>query len=269
VAQLKAIESSGIRERVCEAEWQTRVDLAACYRLMAVYGMTDLIYNHITARIPGTADELLINPYGMLYEEITASSLVKIDIEGNILLHLDHGYGINPAGYVIHSAVHHARHEVQCVIHTHSRAGMAVSAMSCGLLPLAQTSMRFYNCTSYHAFEGPALNLDERLRLVSDLGRNDTLILRNHGLLVCGRTIPDAFNRMYFLENACRLQVDAMAAGADLQLASPEIAQLTADILSPDRSSTNSIHNASPLNGELEWRALRRKLDRTDPTYAA
>jgi ribulose-5-phosphate 4-epimerase/fuculose-1-phosphate aldolase len=268
MALLKAIESTTVRERVSEVEWQVRVDLAACYRLMALYGMTDLIYNHITARIPGTADELLINPYGMLYEEITASSLVKIDIEGNILLQPDREYGINPAGYVIHSAVHHARQDVQCVIHTHSRAGMAVSAMSCGLLPLAQTSMRFYNCTSYHAFEGPALNLDERLRLVSDLGNNDTLILRNHGLLVCGRTIPDAFNRMYFLENACRLQVDAMAAGADLQFAPPEIAQLTADILSPDRSTTNSIHNASPLDGELEWRALRRKLDRTDPAYA-
>jgi ribulose-5-phosphate 4-epimerase/fuculose-1-phosphate aldolase len=268
MAQLKAIESTAIHERVSEAEWQTRVDLAACYRLMALYGMTDLIYNHITARIPGTADELLINPYGMLYEEITASSLVKIDIEGNILLQPDHEYGINPAGYVIHSAVHQARHDVQCVIHTHSRAGMAVSAMSCGLLPLAQTSMRFYNCTSYHAYEGPALNLDERLRLVSDLGHYDTLILRNHGLLVCGRTIPDAFNRMYFLENACRLQVDAMAAGADLQFAPPEVAQLTADIFSPERSTTNSIHTAKPLDGELEWRALRRKLDRTDPTYA-
>ena len=268
MAQLKAIESTKLRERVNETEWRTRVDLAACYRLMAVYGMTDLIYNHITARIPGTADELLINPYGMLYEEIRASSLVKIDIEGNILLQPDQEYGINPAGYVIHSAVHQARQDVQCVIHTHSRAGMAVSAMRCGLLPLAQTSMRFYNCTSYHAFEGPALNLDERLRLVSDLGRNDTLILRNHGLLVCGRTIADAFNRMYFLENACRLQVDAMAAGTDLQFVPPEIAQLTAEILSPDRSTTNSIHNASPLDGELEWRALRRKLDRTDPTYA-
>jgi len=268
MALLKAIESTTVRERVSEVEWQVRVDLAACYRLMALYGMTDLIYNHITARIPGTADELLINPYGMLYEEITASSLVKIDIEGNILLQPDREYGINPAGYVIHSAVHHARQDVQCVIHTHSRAGMAVSAMSCGLLPLAQTSMRFYNCTSYHAFEGPALNLDERLRLVSDLGNNDTLILRNHGLLVCGRTIPDAFNRMYFLENACRLQVDAMAAGADLQFAPPAVAQLTADILSPERSTTNSIHTAKPLDGELEWRALRRKLDRTDPSYA-
>jgi ribulose-5-phosphate 4-epimerase/fuculose-1-phosphate aldolase len=229
--------------------------------------MSDMIYNHITARIPDTQNELLINPYGMLYDEITASSLVKIDIEGNILLP-NPEYGINPAGYVIHSAVHEARHDVQCVIHTHSRAGMAVSAMRCGLLPLAQTSMRFYNCTSYHAFEGPALNLDERRRLVSDLGRNDTLILRNHGLLVCGRTIPDAFNRMYFLENACKLQVDAIAAGVDLSLSSSEVAQLTADILSPERSATNSIHNASPMDGQLEWCALRRKLDRTDPGYA-
>jgi ribulose-5-phosphate 4-epimerase/fuculose-1-phosphate aldolase len=268
MAQVKAIESTKLRQLVSEVEWRTRVDLAACYRLMAVYGMTDLIYNHITARIPGTADELLINPYGMLYEEIKASSLVKIDIEGNILLQPDEEYGINPAGYVIHSAVHQARDDVQCVIHTHSRAGMAVSAMKCGLLPLAQTSMRFYNCTSYHNFEGPALDLDERRRLIGDLGSNDTLILRNHGLLVCGRSIPDAFNRMYFLENACRLQVDAMAAGTELQFAPPEVAQLTADIFSPERSTTNSIHTAKPLDGELEWRALRRKLDRTDPSYA-
>jgi ribulose-5-phosphate 4-epimerase/fuculose-1-phosphate aldolase len=235
---------------------------------MALYGMTDLIYNHITARIPNTDNELLINPYGMLYEEITASSLVKIDVAGNVLLQPDPEYSINPAGYVIHSAVHEARHDTQCVIHTHSRAGMAVSAMRCGLLPLAQTSMRFYNGTSYHAFEGPALNLDERKRLVADLGRNDTLILRNHGLLVCGRSIPDAFNRMYFLESACKLQVDAIAAGGDLNFAPPEVSQLTAHILSPDTATTNSIHNASPMDGQLEWRALRRKLDRTDPGYA-
>lgn len=269
MARLKVVEAQSLREHVSEQEWQTRVDLAACYRLMAIYGMTDLIYNHITARVPDTDDELLINPYGYLYEEITASSLVKINVEGDVLLQPDHGYGINPAGYVIHSAVHKARHELQCVMHTHTRAGMAVSAMRCGLLPLAQTSMRFYDCTSYHAFEGPALNLDERERLVADLGRNDTMILRNHGLLVGGRTIADAFNRMYFLESACRLQVDAIAAGVDLQFAPSEVAQLTARVLSPDVDTTNSIHSASAMNGELEWRALRRKLDRMDASYAS
>lgn len=270
MAQLKVVESRSLRNQVSEQEWKTRVDLAACYRLMAMYGMTDMIYNHITAKIPGTRDEILINPYGFLYDEITASSLVKIDIEGNVLLQPDHGYGINPAGYVIHSAVHAARADSYCVMHTHTRAGMAVSAMKCGLLPLSQTSMRFYNCMSYHAFEGPALNLEERARLVADLGSHDAMILRNHGLLVCGRSIPDTFNRMYFLENACRLQVDALTAGAEgLTYSSPEVAQLTADILSPEHSATNSIHKASPMDGELEWRALRRKLDRVDPSYAS
>ena len=269
MAQLNVVRIQSIREQVSEEEWRTRVDLAACYRLMAVYGMTDMIYNHITARIPGTKDELLINPYGFLYEEITASSLVKIDIDGNILLQPDHGYGFNPAGYVIHSAVHEARGNVSCVIHTHTRAGMAVSAMQCGLLPLAQTSMRFYGCTSYHAFEGPALNLEERARLVADLGRNDTMILRNHGLLVCGRSIPDVFNRMYFRENTCKLQVDTMAAGAAIEWPSHEIAELTAKIFRPETEQTNSKHTASHLDGELELRALLRKLDRQDPGYAS
>ena len=230
--------------------------------------MTDLIYNHITARVPGSEEEILINPYGYLYEEITASSLLKIDLDGQVLLQPEHGYGINPAGYVIHSAVHAARPDVGCVMHTHTRAGMAVSAMRCGLLPLTQTSMRFYEHVAYHDFEGPALDREERGRLIADLGPQDAMILRNHGLLVCGRTVADTFNRMYFLEGACRLQVDAMATGTELIMPSPEVARLTARIMSPQGNPSSETHRSEPMEGKLEWRALLRKLDRVDSSYA-
>ena len=187
-----------IRDEVSAAEWQARVELAACYRLVDAFGMTDLIYNHITARVPGT-EYLLINLYGLLYREITASSLVKIDFEGNIVWKPDTAYGINRSGFVIHGAIHSARPDVQCVIHTHTRAGMAVSAMKCGLLPLTQTAMRFHNRVSYHDYEGPAIDLDERQRLVRDLGTNDVMMLRNHGILACGRSVAEAFNILYWL----------------------------------------------------------------------
>src|SRR6266511_1935796 len=162
-----------IRAEVSPEEWQARVDLAACYRLMDKFGMTDLIYNHITARIPGSDDHLLINLYGLLYKEITASSLVKIDVEGNILWKPETDYGINKSGYVIHGAIHKARSDVTCVIHTHTRAGMAVAAMQCGLLPLSQTAIRFHGHIGYHDYEGPAVDLDKRERLVKDLGPHD------------------------------------------------------------------------------------------------
>ena len=204
-----------IRNSVSAQEWQTRLDLAACYRLVDAYGMTDLIYNHITARIPGT-EHLLINLYGLLYKEITASSLVKIDVEGNIIVKPDTDYGINVSGYVIHGAIHKARPDVACVLHTHTRAGMAVAAMKCGLLPLSQTSIRFVGHIGYHDYEGPAVDVDERERLVHDLGPHDAMIMRNHGLLTCGATIQQAFNTMYQLEMSCRSQVDAMAARAEL-----------------------------------------------------
>jgi ribulose-5-phosphate 4-epimerase/fuculose-1-phosphate aldolase len=177
-----------IRAEVSPEEWQARVDLAACYRLVDKYGMTDLIYNHITARIPGSKDHLLINLYGMLYKEITASSLVKIDVEGEIIWKPDTDYGINKSGYVIHGAIHKARPDVACVLHTHTRAGIAVSAMKCGLLPLSQTAIRFVGHIGYHDYEGPAVELDERERIVEDLGSHDALIMRNHGLLTCGAT---------------------------------------------------------------------------------
>ena len=207
-----------IKDEVSPEEWETRLDLAACYRLVDSFGMTDLIYNHITARIPGDDEHLLINLYGLLYKEITASSLVKIDLEGDILWKPDTDYGINKSGYVIHGAIHRARPDVKCVMHTHTRAGMAVSAMECGLLPLTQTSMRFVGHLGYHDYEGPAVDLAERERLVRDLGPHDAMVLRNHGLLTCGATIQQAFNTMYQLEMSCRSQVDAMAGGQQIVL---------------------------------------------------
>ncbi|SAI28932.1 aldolase [Bordetella ansorpii] len=242
---------------ISDAEWQVRVDLAACYRLIAVFGMSDLIYNHITARIPGTDDELLINPYGMMYEEITASSLVRIDIEGNVLHNPYPEFGVNQAGYVIHSAVHGARHDVGCVIHTHTRAGMAVSAMKCGLLPLTQTSLRFADIT-YHDYESVALDLDERARLVRDLGDKESMILRNHGLLVASATIAQAFNSMYWLEMACKAQVDALAGGVELVTPPQAVIDKTCHLYKPT--------TRRPF-GEMEWPAMLRYLDRRDPSF--
>lgn len=237
-------------------EWDTRVQLAACYRLVAHFGMSDLIYNHITARILDTDDHLLINPYGMMYDEITASSLVKIDLAGNIL-DQPSGYGINAAGYVIHSAVHGARHDVACVIHTHTRAGMAVSALQCGLLPLTQTAMRFAKIP-YHDYESVAIDLDERGRLVADLGSSDAMILRNHGLLAAGPSIAQAFNTLYWLEMACKAQVDALSSGRELCLPPPEVIEKTWLLYQPG--------TRRPF-GELEWPAMLRLMDRKDPGY--
>jgi ribulose-5-phosphate 4-epimerase/fuculose-1-phosphate aldolase len=241
-----------IREQVSPEEWQTRETLAACYRLVDKYGMTDLIYNHITAKIPGTDDHLLINLYGLLYSEITASSLVKIDLEGNILWKPDTDYGINKSGYVIHGAIHRARPDINCVIHTHSRAGMAVASMSQGLLPLTQTSMRFVNRIGYHDYEGPAINLDERERLVAHLGEHNAMILRSHGLLTCGPSVQQAFNTLYQLEMSCRSQVDAMTCGADkVIIPSDEVLERTAHLYQPG--------TRRPY-GELEWHAMLRLL---------
>jgi ribulose-5-phosphate 4-epimerase/fuculose-1-phosphate aldolase len=242
-----------------EAEWATRVDLAACYRLVAKYGMSDLIYNHITARVPGHHDEFLINSYGYLYDEMTASSLYKIDLDGNVLQSPDTSpYGINQAGYVIHSAVHGAREDVVCVLHTHSRASMAVSMMECGLLPLSQHALRFYGKVSYHDYEGVAVDPDERERLVADLGTNDVLFLRNHGLLVCGRTIPETFNMCYWVEMACKAQIDAMASGATLVQPEQAVCEKTAYLYDP---------GTRRRFGDMEWDAMLRMLDRQDPSF--
>ena len=253
-----------VRDEVSAEEWRARVELAACYRLVDQFGMTDLIYNHITARIPGT-EHLLINLYGLLYKEITASSLVKIDLDGEILMKPDTDYGINKSGYVIHGCIHRARPDVACVLHTHTRAGMAVAAMKCGLLPLSQTSIRFVGHIGYHDYEGPAVDLAERERLVRDLGPHDAMIMKNHGLLSCGATTQQAFNTMYQLELSCRAQVDAMAARTELELPGENVLAHTAHLYQP---------GVRRPYGVLEWPAMLRLLEAEGrrsgyPPYAA
>lgn len=253
-----------LKDVVSEAEWEARKQLAACYRLMDRYGMTDMIYNHITAKVPGTHDRLLINLYGLLYKEITASSLVEIDLDGAVCRKPDTEYGINKSGYVIHGCIHRARPDVHCIIHTHTRAGMAVSAMRCGLLPITQTASRFHGHIAYHDFEGPAIDLAEQQRLLADLGVHNAMILRNHGLLVCGASVPQAFNLMYQLEMACRAQVDAMAGGLEQVLVPPgHVLQRAAHLYQPG--------TRRPY-GELEWHAMLRQLDVEPggyPSYAS
>ena len=249
--------SKPVREQVSKEEWETRVNLAACYRLMADFGMVEMIANHISAKVPGTDNEFLINPYGMLYEEMTASSMIRIDIDGKVLFNAT-DYGVNQAGYVIHSAVHAARHDADCIIHTHTLAGMAVSAMKGGILPIAQSSMRFSDI-AYHDYEGVALRLDERERLVKNLGNREAMVLRNHGLLTVGPSIPECFNNMYRLERACQLQVTALSCNAELQLPPQEVVNYTNEQM---RSGNRRRY------GLLEWPAMLRKLDRIDPSYA-
>ena len=251
-----------IRNDVSAQEWQARLDLAACYRLVDQYGMTDLIYNHITARIPGT-EHLLINLYGLLYKEITASSLVKIDVEGNVVAKPDTDYGINVSGYVIHGAIHKARPDVACVLHTHTRAGMAVSAMECGLLPLSQTSIRFVGHIGYHDYEGPAIDKDERERIVEDLGPHDALVMRNHGLLTCGATIQQAFNTMYQLELSCRSPGRRHGGAHRIDHAGRERAGAYRASLSARRAAAlwragMAGHAAAPCGGTRKLPAIRR-----------
>jgi ribulose-5-phosphate 4-epimerase/fuculose-1-phosphate aldolase len=245
-----------VRDQVNPQEWETRVNLAACYRLMAEFGMVEMVANHISVRVPGTHNEFLINPYGMLYEEMTASSMIRIDLEGNVLFNAT-DYGVNQAGYVIHSAVHAARHDVDCIIHTHTLAGMAVSAMKGGVLPIAQSSMRFTDI-AYHDYEGVALRLDERERLVQNLGTREAMVLRNHGLLTVAASIPECFNAHYRLERACQLQVMALSCNTELQLPPDEVVKYTNHQMLP---------GTRRRFGLLEWPALLRKLDRIDPSY--
>ncbi|MGH8618499.1 MAG: class II aldolase/adducin family protein [Burkholderiales bacterium] len=246
-----------VRDLVSPEEWEARVNLAACYRLMAEFDMVEMIANHISCRVPGSHTEFLINPYGMLYEEMTASSMIKIDLEGNVLFNATE-YGINKAGYVIHSAVHAARHDVDCVIHTHTLAGMAVSALKQGLMTnIAQTGMRFGE-VAYHDYEGPALNLDERARLVASLGDREALVLRNHGLLTVGPSIPECFNNMFRLERTCQLQIMTLSCNAELSLPSDEVVKPVHHGFKP---------GVRRRFGLLEWPAMLRKLDRIDPSY--
>src|SRR5580765_5291731 len=232
MSDLSQLQVPSMRSRVSPQEWQTRVDLAACYRLIHHFRMDDLVYNHISAQVPGEEGHFLINAYGMTYDEITASSLVKIDLNGDVVQDSGTGYGINHAGFVIHSAVHRARHDVACVIHTHTPAGMAVSAMERGLLPLTQNAM-FFSGVGMHDYEGPAVDLDEQQRLVADLGQHDAMILRNHGLLAVGRTIPEAFITMYWLERACQAQALAVSSNQKLKVPEKATIKLTNDRYKP------------------------------------
>jgi ribulose-5-phosphate 4-epimerase/fuculose-1-phosphate aldolase len=279
MASVLPLRTKSLRDRVSVEEWNLRVDLAACYRLVARYGMTDLVYNHITARVPGPEHHILINAYGMLYEEVTASSLIKVDLAGNVLLKADGlDYSVNAAGYIIHSAVHEARDDVVCVIHTHTRAGIAVSALAEGLLPLSQTAMRFHGHLAYHDYEGPAFNRGEKERLVRHLGPHNAMILRNHGLLACGPSVPQAFNVLFWLENACRIQVDILSCNRPLHLAPTAVVEGTAEVLSGMEITLDNEGDTNPHlkrdaqksgsgYGMLEWPALLRMLDRADPSY--
>ncbi|BDB20830.1 class II aldolase [Pseudomonas sp. CYM-20-01] len=244
-----------LKAQVSEQEWQLRCDLAACYRLVALYGWTDLVFTHISARVPGPEHHFLINPYGLLFEEVTASSLVLVDQEGNQVR--ESGFNVNHAGFVIHSAVHAARNDVQCVLHTHTRTGVAVSAQRAGVLPVSQQASFVLSGLGYHDYEGVALRDEEKPRLQDDLGPNTFLMLRNHGLLTVGRTVADAFLAMYMFESACQIQISAQASG-DLLTIDPQILKGVADAA---RVQTEG------LGGGFVWPALLRKLDRMDPHY--
>lgn len=261
VHALKPSPVANLRATVSPEEWQARVDLAACYRLIAHYGMSDLIANHISMRVPGEPHAFLINAYGLLYEEITASSLVKIDHDGNVLMKPEFAdgldYGVNRAGFVIHSAIHMAKPDVNCIIHTHTWAGMAVSTLECGLLPNTQTSMRFARI-SYHDYTGVVLDTAEREALARSLGNNNALILRNHGLLTTGATIPEAFNAMHRLELSCKTQIAAMSCNTQMVRVPEKVVEETYQNYQP--------HVRRPF-GLLDWPALLRKLDRMDPGF--
>jgi len=248
---------SSLRDQVSPEEWRIRVDLAACYRLMALWDMTDMIANHISVRVPGEPMHFLINAYGLLYEEITASSLIKIDLDGNIIAKPPFDYGVNRAGFVIHSAIHRARHDVDCVIHTHTPAGMAISVLQCGLMPITQTAMRFAR-VAYHDYAGVVVDLDEQAQLVADLGDAEVMVLRNHGLLAVGPTIAQAFSNIYRAELACKAQVLAMSCGSEIVMPSAKVIERTNYLYRPEVRR--------PF-GVLEWPALLRKLDRIDPSY--
>jgi len=254
------LKFKSLKGRVSAAEWQARVDCACAYRLVRHYGMDDMIYNHISARVPGS-EEFLLNPFGLLYEEICASALIKVNLKGEVLWQPDWpkglNYTFNLAGYVIHGAIHEARPDVQCIIHTHSLAGMAVASLERGLLPMTQTAMRFAK-VAYHDYEGVVLEMDERKRLLANLGDADVMLLRNHGLLAAGSSVAEAFNNLYRLERACRSQL--LAQGANDRMILPP---------APVIEKTNHLYRPQvrrPM-GVLEWPAMRRLADRLDPSY--
>jgi ribulose-5-phosphate 4-epimerase/fuculose-1-phosphate aldolase len=253
---LKAVKGTNVRDKVSAAEWQARIELAALYRLTALHHWDDLVFTHISMRVPGPEHHFLINPYGFLFEEITASNLVKVDLAGDIVLETP--YFINPAGFTIHGAVHGAREDARCVYHTHTLHGIAVSAQKNGLLPISQHSLLPLSSIGYHNYEGLALNAEERPRLIHDLGNNQALILRNHGLLTVGRSAAEAFLLMYMLESACRIQVMAQSGGS-------ELIPIEKPILSGIRSQVEQVTKG--MGADILWPGLLRKLDRLDPSY--
>ena len=245
-------------------EHSLRQQLAACYRLIAHFRMSDLIFTHISVRLPGPEHHFLINPYGLLFDEITASSLVKIDLQGRAVEASPHR--VNPAGFVIHSAIHAAREDAQCVLHTHTRAGCAVAALECGLLPVNQMSMEFYGKVAYHDYEGVALDMDEQQRLVADLGDKPVLMLRNHGLLTVGETVSEAFLRMYYLEKACEIQLAAQAAG-EIVLPSDAVCAHTERQFNDHARQLKEGELTDSGAMQLAWKALLRMLERVAPDY--
>lgn len=247
---------SDVRSLVSPEEWALRVDLAACYRLVALYGWSDLVFTHISARIPGSEHHFLINPYGLMFDEITASSLVKVDQHCNKLL--DSPHPVNPAGFTIHSCIHAVREDAGCVLHTHTRAGVAVSAQQHGILPISQQSTFVLASLGYHDYEGVALREDEQPRLQRDLGQANYLVLRNHGLLTVGRGVAEAFLAMYTFENTCRIQIDALSGGSALTMVNPAILDGMAQVYAQVTKG---------MGAQIAWPALLRKLDRTDPSY--
>ncbi len=254
------MKTMDLRSSVSAEEWKVRVDLAAMYRLVALHGWDDMIFTHISHRVPGPEHHFLINPYGFFFEEMTASSLVKVDLEGNIVQ--DTEYFINPAGFTIHSAVHAAREDAHVVMHLHSDDGVAVSAQADGLLPLSQTSMLVRHDLAYHDYEGVALDHDERARIVSDLGSRNNMLLRNHGTLTVGGSAAECFLRMFFLERACSMQVRALSAGRDnVILPSQDVQDVVKGQSNPEGTKT--------LANRLAWPGLLRKLDRELPGYDA
>jgi ribulose-5-phosphate 4-epimerase/fuculose-1-phosphate aldolase len=245
-----------IKGRVTADEWQARTDLAAAYRVVAMYGWDDLVFTHISARVPGPDHHFLINPYGMMFEEITASSLVKVDLKGEKVMQSP--FEINPAGFTIHSAVHEAREDAHCVIHLHTTEGVAVSCQKQGLLPISQQSLYPMMGLAYHDYEGVALNPEEKVRLVRDLGDKRSMILRNHGLLTCGETVADAFLFMYILQKACEVQIRAQSGGA-------ELIRIPQPIVDGIRKAAKQVLRGS--GGMIAWPGILRKLDRADPSW--
>ncbi|MEM8799644.1 MAG: class II aldolase/adducin family protein [Pseudomonadota bacterium] len=247
--------TASVKDQVSEEEWAQRCDLAVAYRLVAHFGWDDLIFTHLSARVPGPDAHFLINPFGLMFEEITASSLVKVDLKGNLVMPSE--YFINPAGFIIHSAVHAAREDAHCVLHTHSVAGVAVSAQKKGLLPISQIALNIFNDVAYHDYEGIALNPEEKERLIAHMGARNTLILRNHGLLTAGGSVAEAFVRLFFIQKACEIQIAAQA-GGEVEHLSQDMCDLVA------RQSAGGFAGVAPMS----WAPLKRKVERLYPDYS-